>query len=104
MTKLKIKTGDTVKVIAGDHKGEEGKVVKVFIDKNRAIVEGVNMISKHTKPSAENPQGGIQKKEAPIHISNLSLIDPKSGEATRVGYRMEDGKKVRFTKKSNQVI
>ncbi|MDH3322318.1 MAG: 50S ribosomal protein L24, partial [Flavobacteriaceae bacterium] len=68
MTKLKIKTGDTVKVIAGDHKGEQGKIVKVFIDKNRAIVEGVNMISKHTKPSADNPQGGIVKREAALHI------------------------------------
>ncbi len=102
MTKLKIKTGDTVKVIAGDHKGEEGKVVKVFIEKNRAIVEGVNMISKHTKPSADNPQGGIVKKEASLHISNLMLV--KNGEASRVGYRMEGDKKVRFSKKSNEVL
>lgn len=102
MTKLKIKTGDTVKVIAGDHKGEEGKVVQVFIDKNRAIVEGVNMISKHTKPSADNPQGGIVKKEASLHISNLMLV--KNGEASRVGYRMEGDKKVRFSKKSNEVL
>ncbi len=102
MTKLKIKTGDTVKVIAGDHKGEEGKIVKVFIAKKRAIVEGVNMISKHTKPSAENPQGGIIKKEAPIHISNLMLVE--NGEATKVGYRMEGDKKVRFSKKSKEVI
>ena len=104
MVKLKIKSGDTVVVTAGDHKGSEGRVMSVILEKNKAIVEGVNMVSKHEKPSAENPQGGIQKKEAPIHISNLSLIDPKSGEATRVGYRIEDGKKVRFTKKSNQVI
>ena len=103
MTKLKIKSGDTVRVIAGDHKGQEGKVQKVFIEKNKAIVEGVNMISKHEKPSASNPQGGIKEKEAPIHISNLSLID-KNGETTRVGYREEDGKKVRFSKKSNEVI
>ena len=102
MTKLKIKTGDTVKVIAGDHKGEEGKVVKVFIDKNRAIVEGVNMISKHMKPSADNPQGGIVKREASLHISNLMLV--KNGEASRVGYRMEGDKKVRFSKKSNEVL
>lgn len=102
MTKLKIKTGDTVKVIAGDHKGEEGKVVKVFIDKNRAIVEGVNMISKHTKPSADNPQGGIVKREASLHISNLMLVN--NGEASRVGYRMEGDKKVRFSKKSNEVL
>jgi len=104
MIKLKIKSGDTVVVTAGDHKGSEGKVMRVILEKNKAIVEGVNMVSKHEKPSADNPQGGIVKKEAPIHISNLSLIDPKTGAATRVGYRMEDGKKVRFTKKSNQVI
>lgn len=102
--KLKIKTGDTVRVIAGDHKGAEGKVQSVDRVKNRAIVEGVNMVSKHEKPSAKNPQGGIVKKEAPIHISNLSLIDPKSNEATRVGYEIRDGKKVRVSKKSNEVI
>ncbi|MBE7639660.1 MULTISPECIES: 50S ribosomal protein L24 [Salegentibacter] len=103
MRKLKIKTGDTVRVVAGDHKGQEGKVQKVLIEKNKAIVEGVNTISKHEKPSAANPQGGIVKKEAPIHISNLSLLD-KDGNTTRVGYREEDGKKVRFSKKSNEVI
>ena len=103
MTKLKIKTGDTVRVTAGDHKGQEGKVQKILRDKNKAIVEGVNTVSKHEKPSASNPQGGIVKKEAPIHISNLSLVD-KKGDATRVGYRTEDGKKVRFSKKSNEVI
>lgn len=104
MGKLKIKSGDKVIVIAGDHKGIEGKVLRMFLDKNKAIVEGVNKVKKHEKPSAANPQGGITEKEAPIHISNLSLLDPKSGEATRVGYRMEDGKKVRFAKKSNQVL
>ena len=104
MVKLKIKSGDTVVVTTGDHKGSEGKIMRVILEKNKAIVEGVNMVSKHEKPSAENPQGGIIKKEAPIHISNLALIDSKTGEATRVGYRIEDGKKVRFTKKSNQVI
>lgn len=102
MTKLKIKTGDTVKVIAGDHKGEQGKIVKIFVDKNRAIVEGVNMVSKHTKPSADNPQGGIVKKEATLHISNLMLVEGDA--ATRVGYRMEGDKKVRFSKKSKEVI
>jgi len=102
MTKLKIKTGDTVKVIAGDHKGEQGKIVKVFVDKNRAIVEGVNMVSKHTKPSADNPQGGIVKKEASLHISNLMLVEGDA--ATRVGHRMEGDKKVRFSKKSKEVI
>ena len=103
MKKLKIKTGDSVRVTAGDHKGMEGKVQKILLDKNKAIVEGANMVSKHEKPSASNPQGGIKKKEAPIHISNLSLID-KNGDATRVGYRTEDGKKVRVSKKSNEVI
>ena len=104
MIKLKIKTGDIVRVIAGDHKGSEGKVVKVDREKNKAIVEGVNMVSKHTKPSAKSPQGGIVKKEAPIHISNLSLIDPKSKEATKVGIKVEGDKKIRFSKKSNQVV
>ncbi|WP_298119778.1 50S ribosomal protein L24 [Flavobacterium sp.] len=104
MTKLKIKSGDVVRVIAGDHKGTEGRVLKVDREKNKAIVEGANMVSKHTKPSAKNPQGGIVKKEAPIHISNLSLIDPKSKEATKTGVRVEGDKKVRFSKKSNQVL
>ena len=103
MTKLKIKTGDNVRVIRGDHKGAEGKVVRVFRDKNKAIVEGVNIVKKHAKPSAQNPQGGIIEKEAPIQISNLSLLTSK-GETTRVGYKFEDGKKVRFSKKSNEVI
>ncbi|WP_299227504.1 50S ribosomal protein L24 [uncultured Psychroserpens sp.] len=103
MTKLKIKSGDTVRVIAGDHKGTEGKVLKVFVDKNKAIVEGANMVKKHMKPSAQNPQGGIVEKEAPIHISNLSLLT-SNGEATRVGYKMEGDNKVRFSKKSNEVI
>lgn len=103
MTKLKIKSGDTVRVIAGDHKGSEGKVLSVLREKNKAIVEGVNMVSKHQKPSAQNPQGGIVQKEAPIHVSNLSLLTSK-GETTRVGYRMEGDKKVRFSKKSNEVI
>ena len=103
MTKLKIKSGDTVKVIAGDHKGSEGKVTRVFLDKNKAIVEGVNMISKHTKPNAKNPQGGIVKKEAPIHVSNLSLVTP-NGETTRVKYEERDGKKVRVSKKTNEVL
>lgn len=102
--KLKIKSGDIVKIIAGDHKGSEGKVLRVDREKNKAIVEGVNMVSKHTKPSAKSPQGGILKKEAPLHISNLSLIDPKSKEATKVGFKVEGDKKVRFSKKSNQVV
>jgi large subunit ribosomal protein L24 len=104
MIKLKIKSGDIVRVIAGDHKGSEGKVLKVDREKNKAIVEGVNMVSKHTKPSAKSPQGGIVKKEAPIQISNISLIDPKTKETTRTGVRVEGDKKVRFSKKSNQVL
>jgi len=103
MGKLKIKTGDTVRVISGDHKGSEGKVIKVILDKNKAIVEGVNMVKKHMKPSAQSPQGGIVEKEELIQISNISLLTSK-GETTRVGYKMEDGKKVRFSKKSNEVI
>ncbi|AMO21107.1 50S ribosomal protein L24 [Flavobacterium columnare] len=103
MMKLKIKSGDTVKVIAGDHKGAEGKVLRVIREKNKAVVEGVNMVSKHTKPSAQNPQGGIVKKEAPIHVSNLMLVDTK-GNATKVGFKVEGDKKVRFSKKSNQVL
>ena len=102
MAKLKIKTGDTVRVIAGDQKGKEGKVVRVFIEKNRAVVEGVNMVSKHTKPSAQNPQGGIVKKEASLDVSNLMLLE--DGNTTKVGFRVEDGKKVRFSKKSDKAI
>ena len=100
--KLKIKSGDTVRVIAGDHKGEEGKIVTIISSKNRAIVEGVNMISKHTKPSAQNPQGGIVKKEASMDISNLMLLE--NGEVTKVGYRTEGDKKVRFSKISDKAI
>jgi len=102
--KLRIKQGDQVRVITGDHKGSEGKVVRVMRDENKAIVEGVNTVKKHEKPSARNPQGGIVEKEAPIHLSNLALIDPKSGDTTRVGYETRDGKKVRVAKKSNEVI
>lgn len=102
--KLKIKKGDTVRIIAGDHKGTEGKVVLIDREKNKAIIEGANLVSKHEKPSAKNPQGGIVKKEAPIHISNLALFDSKSGETTRVGFEQRDGKKIRFSKKSNEVI
>jgi large subunit ribosomal protein L24 len=103
MGKIKIKTDDKVLVIAGEHKGSEGKVVKVMRDQNKAIVEGVNLIKKHAKPSAQNPQGGIIEKEAPIHISNLSLTTA-DGKATRVGFRVEDGNKVRFAIKNNEVV
>lgn len=105
MSKLHIRKGDEVIVLAGDDKGRKGKVLKVLVAKQRALVEGVNMVSKSMKPSAKKPQGGIVKQEAPIHVSNLSLIDPKSGKATRVGMKKtDDGKKVRVAKKSGEVI
>ncbi|GAK76589.1 MAG: 50S ribosomal protein L24 [Nonlabens ulvanivorans] len=103
MVKVKIKTGDKVRVLAGEHKGSEGVITRIFKDKNKAIVEGVNMVSKHEKPSATNPQGGIKEIEAPMQISNLSLID-NNGKTTRVGYRMEGDKKVRFAKTTNDLI
>ncbi len=103
--KLKIKKGDLVKVIAGDSKGSQGKITEVLVDKSRAIVEGANMVSKHTKPNAANPNGGILKQEAAIHISNLMLIDPKSGKPTRVGRKKNDaGKLVRVAKISGEEI
>ena len=102
--KTKIKSGDTVRVMTGEHKGSEGVILKIDREEGKVIVEGVNVVKKHEKPSAKNPQGGIVEKEAPIHISNLSLLDPKSGEPTRVGFEERDGKKVRVSKKSNEVI
>ena len=104
MSKLHIKKNDTVFVNAGEDKGKTGKVLKVLVKEQRAIVEGVNFVSRNTKPSAKNPQGGIIKQEASIHISNLNLIDPKSGKATRVGYKMDGDKKVRYAKKSGEEI
>ena len=105
MSKLHIKKDDNVIVIAGSDKGKTGKVLKVLVKEQRAIVEGVNMVSKSTKPSAKNPQGGIVKQEAPIHISNLALVDPKTGEPTRVAIKKtDDGKKVRVAKKSGEEI
>ena len=106
MSKLHIKKGDTVKVIAGNSKGQEGKVIEVIISKSRVLVEGVNMVSKHTKPNATSPQGGIIKKESSIHISNLMLVDPNSGDATRIGRKIDDktGKLTRYSKKSGEVI
>lgn len=105
MGKLHIKKGDIVIVNTGVNKGQEGKVLEVFPDKQRAIVEGVNMVSKHTKPNAESPQGGIIKKEAPIHISNLNVKDPSTGKATRIGRKLnENGKLVRYSKKSGEEI
>ena len=103
--KLHIKKGDTVCVIAGDNKGQQGKVLKVEVSKQRAIVEGVNLVKKATKPNAQNPQGGIVEQEAPIHISNLQVLDPKSGKPTRVGRKAgENGKLVRYAKKSGEEI
>ena len=105
MTKLHIKKGDTVIVLSGEDKGKTGKVLKVLTDKQRALVEGVNMVNKSAKPSAKNPQGGFVKMEAPIHISNISLIDPKSGKPTRISVKKtDDGKKVRIAKKSGEEI
>ena len=100
--KLKIRKGDLVAVIAGDSKGSQGKVLEIIKEKNRAIVEGTNMVSKHTKPNAATPNGGIVKMEAAIHISNLMLVDPKSGKPTRVGRKEEKGKTVRFSKKTGK--
>ena len=103
--KLHIKKGETVCVIAGDNKGKQGKVLKVEVSKSRAIVEGVNIVKKATKPNAKNPQGGIVEQEAPIHISNLQLLDPKSGKPTRIGRKATaEGKLVRYAKKSGEEI
>ena len=96
---------DTVKILSGKYSGKTGKVLKVFPDQNRLIVEGVNIIKKHTKPSQKNPQGGIVEKEASIHVSNVMVIDPKTNEPTRVGYKfLEDGTKVRISKKSGEML
>jgi len=103
--KIHIKKGDTVVVMSGNSKGQEGKVLEVVREKDRAIVEGVNMVSKHTKPNAKSPQGGIIKQEATIHISNLMLKDPKTGKPTRIGRRLDkSGKLVRYSKKSGEEI
>ena len=104
MSKLHIKKDDTVIVLAGRDKGKKGKVQKVLVKEERAIVEGINMVSKSQKPSAQNPQGGIVKQEAPIHISNLSLIDPKSGKPTRVSIKHEGKNVIRIAKKSGEEI
>lgn len=105
MSKLNIKKDDTVYVLSGEDRGKTGRVLKVLPAKQRAIVEGVNIVTKATKPSAKHPQGGLVKMEAPIHISNLSLLDPKSGKPTRIGRRRNDeGKLVRYAKKSGEEI
>ncbi|HLK23540.1 MAG TPA: 50S ribosomal protein L24 [Caulobacteraceae bacterium] len=100
----KIKKNDRVVVLAGKDKGRQGAVVRVFPKEGRLVVSGVNMVKRHTRPSQTDPQGGIRNKEAPLHISNVALVDPKSGGPTRVGFRIEDGKKVRYAKKSGEVI
>ena len=104
MSKLHIRKGDEVIILAGKDKGQKGKVLKVFVKEQRVLVEGVNMVSKSTKPSAKHPQGGIIKQEAPIHISNVSLIDPKSGKATRVAIKHEGKNVIRVAKKSGEEI
>jgi large subunit ribosomal protein L24 len=104
-TKLHIKKGDTVIVNAGDYKGQQGRVLEVIRDKNKVIIEGINLVSKHTKPNTKSPQGGIIKKEAPVHISNLMVIDPKSGKGTKIGRRLnENNKLVRYAKISGEEI
>jgi large subunit ribosomal protein L24 len=103
--KLHIKKGDTVMVVTGESKGQKGRVLEIDRKKDRAIVEGVNMVSKHTKPNSKAPQGGIVKKEAPIHLSNLMLMDPTSGKPTRIGKKLnEKNKLVRYSKKSGEEI
>ena len=104
MSKIYIKKCYNLYVLAGEDKGKTGLVLQVLRDKNRAIVEGINMVTKATKPTAQYPQGGLVKKEAPIHISNLNLVDPKTGKGTRIAIKRENGKVVRISKKSNQEI
>jgi large subunit ribosomal protein L24 len=104
MAKLKVKKGDKVVVLAGRDKGKNGEIVKVFPEKNRAIVQGVNIVRRHQKQSASQ-EGGIVSKEASIHISNLAIEDPKDGSPTRIGYKiLDDGRKVRFAKRSGELI
>ena len=100
----KIKKGDRVIVLTGRDKGRQGAVLQVIPKENRVLVEGLNIVHRHTRPSQSDPQGGIKNKEAQLHVSNVALVDPKSGGPTRVGFRIEDGKKVRFAKKSGEVI
>jgi len=100
----KIKKGDRVVVLAGKDKGRQGSVLRVLPKDERVVVEGLNMVQRHTRPTQSDPQGGIKNKEAPLHVSNVALVDPKSGGPTKVGFRVEDGKKVRFAKKSGEVI
>ncbi|RDW18567.1 50S ribosomal protein L24 [Oceanobacillus chungangensis] len=101
---MHVKKGDKVKVLSGKDRGKTGTILEAYPKKDRVLVEGVNIVKKHAKPSQENPQGGILELEAPIHVSNVMPIDPKSGEPTRVGYEVRDGKKVRIAKKSGEVL
>jgi large subunit ribosomal protein L24 len=104
-SKLHIKKGDTVKILSGNYRNKQGTVLSIFTEAYRATVEGINMVSRHRKPSAKNPQGGIEKKEAPIHISNLMLVDPATGDATRIGRKYnEAGKLERYSKKTGKII
>lgn len=104
MAKFHVKKGDTVKVLAGEYKGKTGKVIEMLGDKNKALVEGINLVKKHNKPSAANPQGGITEMEAPIHLSNLMYVDA-GGSATRIGRKQdENGKLVRYSKKTQEII
>ncbi|GAB6011832.1 50S ribosomal protein L24 [Viscerimonas tarda] len=104
MSKLHIKKGDIVYVNTGKSKGKTGRILKVYVEKQRAIVEGLNMVTKHTKPNAKSPQGGIEKIESSIHISNLNVVDPKTGKPTRIGRKEVGGKLVRYSKKSGEEI
>ena len=101
---MHVKKGDKVQVISGKDKGKQGVILAAFPKKNRVIVEGVNIVKKHEKPSQANPQGGIIEKEAPIHVSKVMPLDPKTGEPTRIGYKIVDGKKVRYAKKSGEIL
>jgi large subunit ribosomal protein L24 len=103
MAKFHVKKGDTVKVLAGEYKGQTGKIIEMLPERNKALVEGINLVKKHNKPSAANPQGGITEMEAPIHLSNLMYVDA-NGEATRIGRKEEDGKLVRYSKKTQETI
>ena len=101
---MHVKKGDKVKVITGKDKGKEGVILAAFPKQDRVLVEGINMVKKHAKPSQANPQGGIVNQEAPIHVSNVMILDPKTGEPTRVGYKVEGNKKVRVAKKSGEIL
>lgn len=103
LPKLHVKKGDKVIILSGADKGKTGNILEIFPDKNRAVVEGANIVKKHTKPTQDNP-GGINEIPAPLHISNLALVDPKTGEATRIGRKEVDGKLVRYSKKSGEII